>query len=259
MRIRMPQVVGLSLAIIAPGFGSWGQNKIANGQATHKASHSFDFGPGKAVPGHIQVLDDQIYTKERGYGFEPGAKISCVDRGGANPLRRDFCTSDKPFFFSVAVPDGNYLVTLTLGDAQGESTTTVKAELRRLVLEKEHTSAGGFVTRSFVVNIRTPKIRGRGEVRLKDREKTMEFWAWDEKLTLEFNNVQPAIAALTITRAENIPTVYLLGDSTVCDQPREPYSSWGQMLTRFFKPGIAVAKVIIPRLCASWRWKKESH
>jgi lysophospholipase L1-like esterase len=42
-------------------------------------------------------------------------------------------------------------------------------------------------------------------------------------------------------KVDNIPTVFLLGDSTVCDQPREPYNSWGQMLTRFFKPGIAVA------------------
>jgi lysophospholipase L1-like esterase len=38
-----------------------------------------------------------------------------------------------------------------------------------------------------------------------------------------------------------VPTVFILGDSTVCDQPKEPYASWGQMLTRFFKPEIAVA------------------
>jgi lysophospholipase L1-like esterase len=241
MSIRILRAVGLSLVIILLGFGSWAKSSIANGQATHRTSYKFDFGPGKVASGHIQVLADQIYTKERGYGFEPGAKVSCLDRGTVNPLRSDFCSSDKPFFFSVALPEGNYLVTVTLGDAQGESTTTIKAELRRLVLEREQTPPGKFVTRSFVVNVRTPKISGGSEVRLKDREKTMELWAWDEKLTLEFNNARPAIAALTITRIENMPTVYLLGDSTVCDQPREPYSSWGQMLTRFFKPGVAVA------------------
>jgi len=32
-----------------------------------------------------------------------------------------------------------------------------------------------------------------------------------------------------------------MGDSTVCDQPAEPWNSWGQMLPRFFKPEIAVA------------------
>jgi lysophospholipase L1-like esterase len=38
-----------------------------------------------------------------------------------------------------------------------------------------------------------------------------------------------------------VPTVFLLGDSTVCDQPAEPFNSWGQMLPRFFGPGVAVA------------------
>ena len=38
-----------------------------------------------------------------------------------------------------------------------------------------------------------------------------------------------------------MPTIFLLGDSTVCDQPLEPYASWGQMLTRFFGLGVAIA------------------
>jgi lysophospholipase L1-like esterase len=38
-----------------------------------------------------------------------------------------------------------------------------------------------------------------------------------------------------------VSTVFLLGDSTVTDQPHEPWNSWGQMLTRFFQPGVAVA------------------
>ena len=38
-----------------------------------------------------------------------------------------------------------------------------------------------------------------------------------------------------------VPTVYVIGDSTVCDQPAEPWNSWGQMLPRFFKPDVAVA------------------
>jgi lysophospholipase L1-like esterase len=38
-----------------------------------------------------------------------------------------------------------------------------------------------------------------------------------------------------------VPTVFLFGDSTVTDQPSEPYTSWGQMLPAFFGPGAAVA------------------
>ena len=209
-------------------------------KATNQRNRKFDFGPGKVAPGYTQVLADTVYSKELGYGFEPGVKVSCLDRGGKNALRSDFCVSNQPFYFSVALPEGNYDVTVTLGDAQEETTTTVKAELRRLILERVQTARGKFVTRRFTVNVRTPQIAGDGEVKLKDREKTTEWWAWDEKLTLEFNNSHPSVCAIEITRVD-VPTIYLLGDSTVCDQPSEPYNSWGQMMTRFFKAGIAIA------------------
>jgi len=200
----------------------------------------FDFGPGALAPGYTRVMPQNIYSREAGFGFEPGPQIACINRNGKDPLRADFCTSNKPFYFSVALPAGNYNVTVTFGDAQAESVTTVKAELRRLMLERVATKPAKFETRTFTVNVRTPQIAGGGEVKLKEREKTSEAWAWDEKLTLEFNDTQPAVCAIEITPAE-VPTIFLLGDSTVCDQPREPYNSWGQMLTRFFKPGIAVA------------------
>ncbi len=193
------------------------------------------------MPGYQRVMPQNIYSREAGFGFEPGAQIVCINRGGRDPLRGDLCTSEQPFYFSAALPAGNYHITVTLGDAQAESITTIKAELRRLMLERVETQRGKFETRTFTVNLRTPQITGGGEVKLKDREKTSEIWAWDEKLTLEFNNTRPAVCAIEITHADDVPTIYLLGDSTVCDQPREPYNSWGQMLTRFFKPGIAIA------------------
>jgi fibronectin type 3 domain-containing protein len=89
----------------------------------------FDFGPGKAAPGYTRVLSTTVYTKNLGYGFEAGTQIKGVDRGGKDALRGDFCTSERPFFFSVALPEGNYNVTVILGDAAGERVTTVKAEL----------------------------------------------------------------------------------------------------------------------------------
>jgi lysophospholipase L1-like esterase len=219
---------------------------ILSGQATltgqAQSIHStfkFDFGTGKVATGYQQILPTTIYDKQ--YGFEPGTPIVGVDRKTKDDLRGDFITSDKPFFFSVALPEGNYNVTITFGDAENATSTTVKAELRRLMLENIQTAPGKFLMRTFTVNIRRPQIAGGGDVKLKDREKTSEIWAWDEKLTLEFNGSRPAVCALEITQAENIPTIFLLGDSTVCDQPHEPYNSWGQMLTRFFKPGIVIA------------------
>jgi len=203
-------------------------------------SRKFDFGPGTVAAGYKQVMPQNIYSRDTGFGFEQGTQITCVNRKGEDSLRNDFCTSEKPFYFSIALPEGNYNVTVTLGDAEGESVTTIKAELRRLMLERVETKRGRFETRTFTVNIRTPQITGDAEVKLKDREKTTEIWNWDEKLTLEFNNTSPKVCAIEIMPA-NAPTIFLLGDSTVCDQPREPFNSWGQMLTRFFKPGIAIA------------------
>jgi lysophospholipase L1-like esterase len=213
----------------------------ANGLSSDRTVWKFDFGPGKVASGYTQILSDTIYNSSTGYGFEPGAKINCLDRGGRDVLRSDFCTGDRPFYFSVALPEGNYQVKVTLGDRKEASMTTIKAELRRLMIEEVKTRPGEFESKTFTINVRTPKIAGGGEVRLKEREKTTEWWVWDEKLTLEFNNSRPAIAAIEITRADEVPTVYLLGDSTVCDQPLEPYNSWGQMLPRFFRPGVAIA------------------
>ena len=201
----------------------------------------FDFGPGRVAAGYQQVLATSLYNNEQGYGFEPGTFVNCVDRGVNNALRGDLCTSDKAFHFSVALPEGNYSVQVTFGDAEGETVTTVKAELRRLMVERVKTGRGEFVSRTFTVNVRRPEIAGGGEVKLKDREKTTELWAWDERLTLEFNNTRPSVCAIEITRVDHRPTIYLLGDSTVCDQPLEPYNSWGQMLTRFFKPAVVIA------------------
>ena len=199
-------------------------------------SYKFAFSTGQ--PDFTPILSTAIYSKEIGYGFEPGAALT-THPNSKQAKFSDSLTSEKPFYFSAALPEGNYRVSVTFGASGTATETTVKAELRRLMLEKVTTTKSKFVTQSFIVNIRTPKFSG-GEVKLKDREKTSEQWAWDEKLTLEFNGARPTICAIEITPV-NVPTIFLLGDSTITDQPREPYNSWGQMLPRFFKPEIAIA------------------
>ena len=101
----------------------------------------FDLRAGKA----------ELYSAERGYGFEEGATLT----PGAGAI-----TCEKPpFYFSARVPDeGSYRVTVTLGDRETATVTTVKAELRRLMVERVETKPGEFVRRTFLVNTRTPKI-----------------------------------------------------------------------------------------------------
>lgn len=204
---------------------------------------SYRFDPAATGAG-IPVTPAMLFSAERGFGFEPGAEII------AQPTH---VTSREPFLFSVAVPEGNYLVSVMLGDPMGESSTTIKAESRRLMLEDITTMAGKLDTRTFAVNVRNAQVPapplnapGGDHVELNSRELNSGphggvVLHWDDKLTLEFNGPQPALVALTITRNDALPTIFLAGDSTVTDQPREPGASWGQMLTRFLRPTVAVA------------------
>ncbi len=188
--------------------------------------------PGTSTPGFFVVSPKTVFSAETGYGYEPGSPptyyFSSVPDGNYPPV-----------FFSVALPEGNYRVKVGLGGGL-EAVTTVKAEQRRLMVEQVKSSTCAYSTRTFIVNVRTPKIAPGVEVKLKDRERTTETVQWDDKLTLEFGGMRPGLLMLDIEKAD-VPTLYLLGDSTVCDQPGEPYASWGQMLPRFFKPDIAVA------------------
>jgi hypothetical protein len=112
-------------------------------------SFAFDFGSGAAQAGYVKVLPGAVYSKEVGYGFDLGTAPASFASG---------VTSEKPFFFSVAVPEGNYNIVVTFGDAAGACVSTVKAESRRLMLEEVATAAGKFETRTFVVNVRNFRI-----------------------------------------------------------------------------------------------------
>ena len=218
---------------------------LRSGAGEAASSFKFDFGPGATAAGYTQVKADTVYSAERGYGFEPGAVLKDVDRGG-DPLRGDFVTGEGLFKFSVAVPEGNYRVSVTLGDMNEAAVATVKAETRRLMAETVETAAGLFETRTFVVNVRTPKLSPGNEIKLDVREVNPQTHeavtaTWDEKLTLQFTNKRPCVCAVEIERINDAITVFLIGDSTVTDQASEPYGSWGQNLPRWFKPPVVIA------------------
>jgi lysophospholipase L1-like esterase len=202
------------------------------------SSYKFYFGSGNAPAGYTKITPDMAYNDQRGYGFDGGTKVTMMpkDKSGTDGV----VTNDKQFYFSTALPEGNYKVTVTLGNPGTATNTSVKAELRRLMLENIATQAGEYTTQTFIVNTRTPQYAG-GVVNLKaPRESMQEAWDWDKGLTLEFNGDHPSVAALSIEKVD-VPTVYIVGDSTSCDQMTEPFNSWGQSITRFFKPDIAVS------------------
>ena len=61
-------------------------------------SWKFDFGGGRAAPNAVLVTPQSLYSNENGYGF----------------LR-----SEKPFSFSVTVPEGDYNVDVGAGQREG--------------------------------------------------------------------------------------------------------------------------------------------
>jgi lysophospholipase L1-like esterase len=227
MRLTSVKFFALSVTSV---FACIAMNTYAQGTTSYK----FDFGTGKAKTGFTQVTPAKTYTDT--YGFDFGTTAQLVSR--KTKATTGFVTSNQPFYFSAAVPEGNYKITLTLGDSQNSSETTVKAESRRLMLEKFTTKPGELKKVSFIVNVRKPEINTGGRVSLKPRENGK--LDWDDKLTLEFDG-KTSLNALEIERVDNQITVYLAGNSTVVDQDDEPWAAWGQMIPRFFKPGVAIA------------------
>lgn len=196
---------------------------LAGCVSVQAAEWKFDFGPGPAQAGFTHVAPDTAYDTQRRFGFKL--------EGGT--------TEGQPKVFAVDLEEGNYDVTIRFGDPKRPTSTTIKAEARRLMIENLMTGAGQYETRTFTVNVRRPTISTGGTTRMDEQERASP--TWDDQLTFEFSGKHPGVAALWIRPAPEATTVFVAGDSTVTDQTDEPWAGWGQMLPRFFQQGVAVS------------------
>lgn len=192
--------------------------------AAQKVEYKFDFTQGKALKGYTAITSQDRFSAEKGYGYD---------------LQPSSSGENKPFYFSVQVPDGNYKVTVKIGSANKAGITTVRGESRRLFIENLPTKKGEIIEETFIINKRNTKISENEFVQIKAREK--KKLNWDDKLTLEFNGDAPLLETLTIEKVNNVPTIFLCGNSTVVDQDNEPWASWGQMIPRFFDKHVCFA------------------
>ena len=181
------------------------------------------------VAANAQTFDIDLLKAQPVYSAEKGQGYDIV----AAPKAK----SNAPFFYSVKVADGNYKVTVVLGSKKKAGNTVVRAENRRLMVDEVATKKGQFKTVEFVVNKRTPEIE-KGK-KVKDREKN--YNTWDNAINLEFTGAAPAVKEVKIERDTTATTIFLCGNSTVVDQPYEPWASWGQMIPRWFGPEIAIS------------------
>lgn len=207
-----------------------------------QTTFKFDFGGNRIENGFIPITSNSKFDKKIGYGFMDISGLKSVDNGG-NALTGDFITSDKPFYFSVAIPEGNYDIQLNLGDSKGTSETTVRVENRRLMLNDVKTKNGKITEKQITVHVKDSIIRNQngieiGIVKLKPRER--KYLHWDNLLTIEFNDKAPKVCTVIIQPNKNAKTIFITGDSTVVDAQYEPWASWGQMLPYFFVPNEVV-------------------
>jgi len=211
---------------------------------SQQISFKFDFGSGQTAPGYIQITPESKFSYLIGYGFDQNSVVESIDRGG-DPLTSDLITSKKPFYFSVKLPDGNYDVKVIIGDKLENTSATIRAECRRLMIEKATSIKSKTTTVSFTVHVKDSLIRDAAgnvvkKIRLKERE--IGYLHWDNLLTLEFNGEDPRICAVEIIPNKTATTIFLAGNSTVVDQDREPWAAWGQIIPGFFEAKkIAVA------------------
>jgi len=164
-----------------------------------------------------------FYHADDGFGFVDSPTLRGVNTS---------VTAPKYFRFDVNLPDGNYDVGVTLGGAQN-SVTTVKAEAHRPMLLNVRSGVRDSVEQVFTVNV------CNGGVRPTDSSTSMDM---DGRLNLEFVGTNPSLMKLDIMPNTTATTVYLVGDTKVCDHDDIPAAGWGQMLPILFKPGeIAVS------------------
>lgn len=144
---------------------------------------------------------------------------------GTKPLGLADCTSTACHF---DVPPGTYDVQVLLG-GDAASSTSISGETRRSLLPETPAAAGERVARGFTVDVRTPE----GEPTGPDGTPGLD---------LTLGGSAPALAGIRVTPASrHTRQIFLIGDSTVCDQPAAPYSGWGQQLPQFLRRGLSVA------------------
>ena len=198
----------------------------------------FEFGKETHAVSTNIITENVRFSNETGFGFdiENQDHVRIVSPADHEP---GYCTADVPFYFSAKVPEGTYEVIILAGNPVMPSELTVKAEARRLMIDRLALEKGETAELKFTVSVRSPLISEGKSIQLKPREEN--YMNWDNRLSLEFSGTNQAILKIEIRPKKNYTTIFLAGNSTVTDQDREPWASWGQMITPYFDQSVSVA------------------
>lgn len=142
----------------------------------------------------------------------------------------DHCSANDGVSCHFGGEPGNYEVIVALGKADAAQ-AYVEAESYRRVLGDVTTGAGETKRFNFLVNVRQPEGQPV-QNGANDGSAGLDVYIRGDSPKLESICFKPAVEPVTI---------WIAGDSTVCDQGSTDYSGWGQHLPQFFDASVVVA------------------
>ncbi|WP_088102919.1 rhamnogalacturonan acetylesterase [Halalkalibacter urbisdiaboli] len=178
-------------------------------------SYTFKFGEYRKKQDETFISMEALYNRVLGYGFFTPLERSKNEDDKQFP--GDFALSPRPSFV-VKVANGTYKVTVVVGDEKRPAHVIIKTGAGRLVLGEIKTEPGQFRKETFACHVD------------------------DGYFKIAFLGEAPYIDYVELELVE-MPTIYLVGDSTVTDQAAAqfPYTGWGQVFPKYLSDKAAVA------------------
>lgn len=194
----------------------------------------YDFGPrgSRAADGCIRLGIEHLYSRETGYGFVRGGageSTGSRQRSGQSDARLNSLVYQSPTLtFELALPDGEYFVSLASGDPSYEGSASVRLNGAEVV-PLTNTAPGKFVTiASYRVDVTDGKLEveigGHGRLNyLTIRSSSDEPIA----LTKVVPSVQPREPAEPLVTSPGDTTYYVDPSGGSDDhQGTSPQSAW---------------------------------
>ncbi|MEP7052790.1 MAG: GDSL-type esterase/lipase family protein [Pseudomonadota bacterium] len=145
------------------------------------------------------------------------------------------CTAKSPIVCQLDAPNGNWDVTIDLGSDTMAGNTRVAAETRHYYGDARATAAGAHAVLNFTANVRLEQHDGGQS-------------APANVLDLVIDGSAPQLRGIGLRAAPHAITLFVAGDSTLCDwvgtntsAVNDDETGWAQALAQYFAPGVAVA------------------
>lgn len=152
-----------------------------------------------------------------------------------DPALRQKCTGTNPIVCHLDAPDGNWDVTVDLGSDTAAGNSRVAAETRHYFGAARATAAAAHELINFTANVRMEKHDGGQS-------------APSNLLDLVIDGSAPQLRGIGIRSAPKSITIFVAGDSTLCDwigtntsAVNDDETGWAQALAQYFAQGVAVA------------------